>query len=171
MPTSYRDAVFRHPPFLMASMYWTNISKYMMHFPKKNIRVILFEDFVANPNGVCRDVFQFLDVDDRYVPDLERGRQNSSDGKSIYNPLISAFRRTIPSGIRAALPTRLRHIVRDRVIGATAPTFDHADLSEDQKHEIRQILLPEVTELYRFLGITTDPWRFLPVDPVVDGGA
>jgi hypothetical protein len=162
MPTSYRDAVFRHPPFLLASMYWTNISTYMQHFPASAIKVLLFEDFAANPRSVCRDVFRFLEVDEGFVPDLERSRQNSSDGKSVYSPLVSAFRRAVPPRLRGALPKRLRHRVRDRIINATAPQFDHAALSEEDEMEIRRILLPEVTQLYRFLGITTDPWRFLP---------
>lgn len=160
MPTSFRQAVFKHPPFLLSSMYWTNILRFKQYFADESLMVILFEEFVSDVEATCARVFKFLGVDQRFHVDPNAGRQNKSEGKSIYNPAVSWFRRAVPEEIRAKLPVGLRRRVRDRIVGLAAPGFDHSDLSSEEISEVRRRLEPEVSALYEYRGIDDDPWGF-----------
>ena len=160
MPTTFQEAVFKHPPFLISSMYWTNIQRFKEYFEDANIKVILFEEFVSDMERTCAEVFKFLGVDPAFCVDRDMARQNKSEGKSIYNPGVSWFRRAVPAGIRASLPVGLRRRVRDRIVSLAGPTFDHSDLSPEQVLEIRRRLEPEVSALYEYRGIADDPWAF-----------
>ena len=141
-------------------MYWTNIQSFKAYFSDKNIKVILFEEFVSDMERTCTDVFEFLGVDPGFRVDRGMARQNKSEGKSIYNPAVSWFRRAVPAGIRARLPVGLRRRVRDGIVGLAGPAFDHSDLSKEQVIEIRRRLEPEVSALYEYCGIDDDPWAF-----------
>ena len=92
MPTTFQEAVFKHPPFLLSSMYWTNIQRFKEYFSDENIKVILFEEFVSDMERTCSDVFNFLGVDPGFRVDRGMARQNKSEGKSIYNPTVSWLR-------------------------------------------------------------------------------
>jgi hypothetical protein len=122
--------------------------------------VVLFEEFVPDMERTCADVFEFLGVDPGIRVDRGVARQNKSEGKSIYNPAVSWFRRAVPAGIRARLPIGLRRRIRDKIVGLAGPTFDHSDLSKEQVIEIRRRLEPEVSALYEYRGIHDDPWAF-----------
>ena len=141
-------------------MYWTNIRRFKEYFADENIKVILLEEFVSDMERICAEVFKFLGVDPEFHINRGMARQNKSEGKSIYNPAVSWFRRAIPAGIRNKLPIGLRHRVRDQIVGLAGPTFDHSDLSPEQVIAIKRQLAPEVSALYKYRGIEDDPWTF-----------
>lgn len=51
------------------SFYYPRLRRYYDRFDQKQIKVILFDDLVANPQNVLRDLFRFLDVDDGFIVD------------------------------------------------------------------------------------------------------
>ena len=160
MPTSYRDAVFSHPPFLTASMYWTNIQNFRHHFPDDAIKVILFDDLVRDPEKCLQNVFAFLGLDSSIAVAPTTGNANSSAGKTVYSPITSWIRRVIPPRFREIIPLHLRHTIRDVINDLTAPEFDHSELSITDVESLKRTLAPEVAGLYAYLGIDTDPWKF-----------
>lgn len=161
MPLAYREAVFTYPTFLDACRYWTNLCNYRACFSDENIKVILFEKFVADVKGALRDVFAFLNVDPDAAIDPEAARQNSRAGKAIYRPWGKRFGRLVPSSVKNMLPRRLRLKLRATVNQLPTPEFDHTDLTAEEVARIRLQLAPEVRALYDYIGIEDDPWQFL----------
>lgn len=49
------------------SNYFSQISKYLEYFDPKQIKIILFEEYISDPVRVNKEVFKFLGVDDDYV--------------------------------------------------------------------------------------------------------
>lgn len=58
------------------SYYADAIRNYQRHF--KHMRVYLFEDLKTHPEALLKDVFNFLDVEDDFLPESEIGRHNIS---------------------------------------------------------------------------------------------
>ncbi len=51
--------------------YYRNLSKFYNEFPEKNIKVILYENFNRDPNGVLFEIFEFLGVDPAFQPNTD----------------------------------------------------------------------------------------------------
>lgn len=52
----------RQTKFYRNGTYLENIKGYYEKFSSKNIRVYIFEDFIANPEKICKDIFDFIGV-------------------------------------------------------------------------------------------------------------
>jgi sulfotransferase family protein len=50
--------------------YYAQIKRYYDLFPRQQMRIFLYEDLKTNPLKVLKEVFQFLEIDDSFVPDL-----------------------------------------------------------------------------------------------------
>jgi hypothetical protein len=56
--------------YTRASLYHDGLRAFSERFPGERILVLLFDDFAADPAGTMRTIFQFLDVDPGFVPDV-----------------------------------------------------------------------------------------------------
>jgi hypothetical protein len=50
--------------------YAQHLERYYSLFPKEQIKVILFEEMVKDASGVVKDLFEFLEVDPGFTPDV-----------------------------------------------------------------------------------------------------
>jgi len=62
---SINDMVRREPNIIESSRYWKNISVYRKYFPDHRIKIIWFDEYVADPDAVLTDIFEFMGVDPR----------------------------------------------------------------------------------------------------------
>ena len=62
--------------YFQTGLYAAQISRYLKVFGKERVKIFLFEDFIRAQLSVCRDIFQFLNVDPEFVPRL--GQHNVS---------------------------------------------------------------------------------------------
>ncbi len=97
--------------------YHVQLKRYFDRFDRCQIKVVLNEDFSADPMGVVQDIYWFLGVDETFEPDVSERRH-----AAVAVPADKARRAfvTRPSPMRAVLesflPARLlrRHVVADR---------------------------------------------------------
>lgn len=118
-----------HFGYLMGSKYQTQVERYLDRFPKSQMLLITFEEFVTDPHSVLRIVNEFIGVSNIVYPYLPP----SNEGKDLYFPSISYWIRKqwgrnnrlfyyshqfnqrsskkrfdLPSSIRQSLTSRLR---------------------------------------------------------------
>jgi len=68
--------------------YFKQLKRYYDIFPRKNIKIILFEDLIHNPNKILKDLFTFLEVDNSFVVNTERKANVSGTPKGILGWII-----------------------------------------------------------------------------------
>jgi len=56
--------------YVESSCYYASLSRYFDRFARDRIKVILFDDLVANPRAVMRDLFEFLGVESTFDVDV-----------------------------------------------------------------------------------------------------
>jgi hypothetical protein len=77
------DQVILGNTFLQdVASYAMQLKLYLALFPKEQIQVLLFEDYVADPVAVGREVCRFLDVDERIDLPLKQAK-NVAKGRRI----------------------------------------------------------------------------------------
>ena len=108
------------PVYLEFGAYAAQLARWRERFDPERIRVLFFDDWKRDPDGVLRDLLPFLGVDpDRNVP-----------GRAVYNaalppaalPGLTLDRRL---GLSRLVPGRLRHGLKELVSrNASAPRLD-----------------------------------------------
>jgi sulfotransferase family protein len=90
--------------YLDSGYYYEQLKRYYDLFPKDNILVLNFNDFIENPEVVMTQVFSFLDVDESYK--LQPLKSNNKSRKLIIQQVIEyfttrfRFRRYVPYKIK-----------------------------------------------------------------------
>ena len=56
--------------YIQVGLYYKQLKRYVDKFNRERIKVYLYEDFKTNSLSVIQDIFQFLDVDRQFIPDM-----------------------------------------------------------------------------------------------------
>jgi len=90
--------------------YFANLSRYYELFPREQIKVYLYEDWNGSPQAVLHDLYNFLGVDENFVPDIRRSNVTLIPRVHRLNRLVQK-------------PERIR-----RLLTSIAPVSLHASL-------------------------------------------
>lgn len=96
--------------------YAEQLERYFQRFDRDRIKVYRYDDFKAKPNLVLQDLFQFLEVDPGFMPDMSAKYNVSAMPKNPLlnkvmvkpNPLKSAINLALPKNVRSAIATRVK---------------------------------------------------------------
>lgn len=97
--------------YVAIGRYAEQLDRYFALFDREQIKVVLYDDFVARPLDVFREICRHIGVDDGFVPDM------SERGKVAYRARNLTLDRWLhwPNPLRASLE---RHFPRRLVSGA-----------------------------------------------------
>jgi len=56
--------------YYTTGLYSQQVERFLEIFGRDNVRIYLFEDFIADPRRICGDVFRFLGVDPNFQPEI-----------------------------------------------------------------------------------------------------
>jgi Sulfotransferase domain len=62
-----------YPDYLYyrSGLYSEQVRRYLDTFGEGHVRIYIFEEFIKRPLDVCRDIFEFLDVDPSFRPTMQ----------------------------------------------------------------------------------------------------
>lgn len=94
--------------YVNVGFYYMQLKRYFDTFNPNQIKVYLYEDLNANPIAMLQDIFQFLNVDESFVPDITIKHNISGIPKNNFlgvlinsvKPLNPILKQVFPSGIR-----------------------------------------------------------------------
>jgi hypothetical protein len=104
-----------------AGLYYQQLMPYFNIFDKDRIKVVLYDDLVADTNQLLKDLFGFLNVDEYFHPDTTSRPNVSGFPKNQFahnvmkilflgkNPVKSVSRKIIPNKLRYRFVKSLRH--------------------------------------------------------------
>ena len=95
IPTKY------HPHMLYRETvrYPQQVKRYFEHFGEKNVKVIIFDEYIKNKSAILRDILNFLDVNE----DFEIKHVNANAGRKYRNRTIHSAVMTNKFGVRGVL--------------------------------------------------------------------
>ncbi len=59
-------------PFLNFGRYFEQVTRYLKLFPREQVLILFYDDYQRNPINLVRNVFEFLDVDPDFLPDMHQ---------------------------------------------------------------------------------------------------
>jgi hypothetical protein len=101
-------------PFLEYGLYYEQVKRYKDLFGSQNLRIYLYEDYRNSPENILADIFEFLEVDPDFSPDMSARHLEARVPRFIW---ISYMLRKsgIWSLLKRAAPATLRPGVRKLV--------------------------------------------------------
>jgi hypothetical protein len=91
-------------------LYHDQVRHFLGHFPR--VHVALFDDLLADPRGFMRRLYEFLDVDTSFVPDVSAASNESAVPVARWLP---RFIRKNNAPMRDETRARLREFFRDDI--------------------------------------------------------
>jgi hypothetical protein len=97
--------------YLMIGYYGRQLQRYYNYFDRDQIRVYLYDDLVQDPVKLLKDIFQFIGVDENYLPDMSRKFNKSGVIKNSLLRFLWTKTHTLRLIIRPALSRNIRQSV------------------------------------------------------------
>jgi hypothetical protein len=91
-------------------LYYKQVKRYLEMFDWSRVKLILWEDLNQSPQKVYTDIFDFLQVNTAFVPNLSRANQSLTPRSQFINRHVfknCRFKRQIQSILPEALHTRI----------------------------------------------------------------
>lgn len=165
--SSFRDVVDNDTTLLAHSRYHTNLKRYLDVFPREQIHVIVFDDFVSDRNSVLAGICGFLGVDDSFRFSATDRRENRSQ-MPIFAPL-QRFRMRFAANnhdgapkfyAKAAIRRGIdvaNHVVETRAIPS---------MPEDDQAYVAGLLADEISGLEELIQRDLSHWKTVTTDQV-----
>ena len=143
--------------YTQRALYYEQVKRYMDTFGKDHVRVILFEELAGEPLSVVKKVFQFLGVDDRFIPEI---KIHNPAGSILNIPLFwkdtGLFLKTCQFVFSKNLIKKVPHILRN--ISRKAPQPINAATAE----KLRKIFYENICQLEELIEKDLSSWKSEP---------
>jgi hypothetical protein len=97
-------------------LYGVQLSRYLETFDRKQIRVYIYDDFVARPLEVVQDMFAFIGVDAKFAPDMSEKYNVSTMTRSRQLQDMMMGESLIRAAVRRLMPARARPHIRNYIL-------------------------------------------------------
>ena len=102
---------------LRHGFYYQHLKRYLDHFPREQMHIILFDDLNRDPAGVTKATFRFLGIDDGFTPDtsIKLNKTGSPKNRLLHhllhsrNPIRQTIKTLLPDRISSPLYHRIRN--------------------------------------------------------------
>ena len=145
--------------YLERGAYAAHLEPYLRLFPREHLRVYLYDDLVADSNGLLRSLFTFLGVAPDFAPDTRQRPNRSGD---LRNPLLRwLWTRTHSwrAPVRPLLPKALRSLVSRWVI---AQPLVRAEIPAATRQWLTALYTDEIRRLEVLLDRDLSAWHAAP---------
>ena len=141
----YRDVGF----------YYAQVKRYLDTFNPAQVRIFLYEELTEDTPGLVRQIFQFLEVDDGFIPDVTIRHNPSGIPKSpsIYAPVWR------PGKLRRLLKLLLPEKVRQwMLVKANEKMLERPELSREVRQQLIEDYRADILKLQDLLKKDLSHW-------------
>ena len=138
--------------YLYLGRYADSLTTYFNLFSKEQIRIYLYDEFVAKPAVVLKDIFTFLDVDETFTPNLEKKYNASSVRRYAESPTIDKTLHFAERGFRKLKLSSAEKIVHNHRI--YKPVF-----AAETRKKLINYYADEISALEKLLNRDLSKWR------------
>ena len=105
--------------FKAVGMYYQQVKAYLEQFPRGQIKIILFEDFITDTSAVMKEVCEFLGINYSFYRGYNFEKHNFSgipknkvlsDWVNRRNPIKNLFKKLIPNSMRKKIKRRVNKV-------------------------------------------------------------
>ena len=144
--------------YINRGLYYDQLKMVEKYFPKENINVSVFEDFISNPAGKIKDILDFLGVDCKFEFNFESGR---NPGRNSKPNLLGRLFYLLPRLLRYKYLSSLSAEGKSRffkLILSKNKKLEHGEISDDNMEKLRELYKPQIDKLEIEYGLDLSCW-------------
>jgi len=135
--------------------YGAQLSRYFEAFDREQIRVYVYDDFVARPLEVVQDIFAFIGVDPDFAPDMSEKINLSIMPRSRRLEKLMMRENLIRSTLRTLVPPGVRSRVRSFVLERN---LKRLRLDSEMRRDLTNAFRDDIELLKRLLNRDLSQW-------------
>lgn len=142
---NFRTEILQSPKYLQHSMYYAQLLPFLRLFPRQNFHFVLFDDFVNDQAKTLGKVFDFLQVKNISISEMDTEAQNQTlkrKGEHKVKKYLAPYVRFIPLNIRNMFRAFFEF-----------PIDKKTSLDEQQKIQLQDMLTAEMEQFASLSGI------------------
>lgn len=140
--------------YLDRGFYYQSLMRYLEFFPREQIHISLLEDLKKDANGLVGNLFCFLDITERFQPDLSHKHNVSG---IIRNPVMRFFwtrSNRVRAAVRPLLPPKMRHAAFEWVI----QDLEKVPFPAEQRRELTEYYREDILQLQDLIDRDLSHW-------------
>jgi hypothetical protein len=135
--------------------YSVQLKRYFEQFDRDRIKVYLYEDLNASPAELLKDIFQFLGVDQNFIPEVFTRLNPSGIRKSKTIDTLLDNKNPVKNFLRPLLPVRLRKEIANHL---RINNFVKLSCSPDVQKELIKVFQEDILELQNLIQRDLSKW-------------
>lgn len=153
----------RFKNYLHHSLYAGQIEHLFKYYPRSQIKIVIYENLVADPSGELRELFEFIGVDGKFKPVLTK--KNETQGGSRISSINKLVHRPRPikhpgwSMVRLLFPAILRSRLREWLVQMNRVPAKSVRMFEKDRRVLQDYFAEDVRQLERLTGLNLEMWR------------
>ena len=142
--------------WVMTGMYHTHIQRYLEHFPRENLKFMVFDDLVKDDEKFISEIFEFIGADSTYKPSYLDDKVNEA-GVQWMKP-YKVGKKLLKRNLSEDQVDLLMPLHKKFKSLATSKTEYERGMDEEVRKELEKIFEDEVVELESLLGRDLSHW-------------
>jgi hypothetical protein len=144
--------------YMTFGFYGEQLSRYYDLFSREQIKVLIYDDFKDSPMDIIREVFQFLEVDSGFKPDMAIKHNKSGIPKHAFLHKLLSNRQlvnTLGAPLKLMLPKHFRRQALERVKNRN---LVKPELEQKIRNKLIEIYRQDIEILEGIIGRDLSSW-------------
>ena len=155
-PLTTDDIWVDYRDYLRRGFYYRQLKPYFERFDRSQIKVILFDDYRTDLDASLKEIFQFLDVNDSFVPNTSVKKNVSGFPRSkLLHRLLHIFLYTFPP--MRKLRWR-KTVLRSIIDNISYYYYADVSLSEDKRKQVIDFFGEDILQLQDLINVDLGIW-------------
>jgi hypothetical protein len=152
------EAVFSDPGYVNRSRYGVQIKPYLELFPRTNVLLLIFEEYVTNQAATLQRVAEFLQIDPNGYETTTTAAQHKSVGEYYlkYDFMRTLVNTELFRTMRGIVPASVRQSVRRQL---SNKLDQQPEFSPALQADLWRLLADDVCAIEEILGRRIESWQ------------
>ncbi|MFN2493611.1 MAG: sulfotransferase [Pyrinomonadaceae bacterium] len=135
--------------------YAEQLRRYFDLFPREQLKIYLYEDYLTDPLGLMQNIFHFLNINESFVPDMSVRHNESTIPRSRALQVYLREPRKAKAVLKRFVPPELSRPIGDRV---RSLNLAKPHLSAEQRRQLTEVYREDIIELQDLLQRDLSNW-------------
>lgn len=157
---NYDDSMYRI--FIKLGLYDEHLTTIYKYFPKNQVKIILFEDLNNNTLGTCQEIFQWMKVDDKFIPNTKVKHNETRVAKSqLLGKIIVKLKNNqniVKRITKKVLPYSLFTKLGNSLVKYNKSNNKFQPISPKLKSYLQDFFRPHIQNLEQMTGLDLKHW-------------